>query len=155
MGKERFYSPEEVTAIVANALRRHRDSEAISHDVLLETAAELGIPRHEVEEAARHLATERDMELAARKWLARQRREFHNHLVSYGIVNAFLMVVDFTMSGGVWFYWCLGGWGIGLAFHAYSTFFPDPEEVEKGARKILAKERQKNRVMTMLGLGER
>lgn len=153
MGSERHYMPEEVTAIVASALRRHRDSEAISHEVLLETAAELGIPRDAIEEAARHLSTERDMELARRKWLTRQRREFHNHLVSYVIVNAFLTAVDFAFSGGVWFYLCLGGWGIGLAFHAYSTFFPDPEEVEKGARKILAKERQKNRVMDLFGFG--
>jgi len=153
MGNERYYSPEEVTAIVANALRRHRDRDAISHDVLLETAAELGIPRHEVEEAARHLASEHDMELARKKWLTRQRREFHNHLVSYVIVNGFLMALDFALSGGVWFYWCLGSWGIGLAFHAYSTFFPDPEEVEKGARKLLARERQKNRVMEMFGFG--
>ncbi|MBX7258980.1 MAG: hypothetical protein K1Y02_21640, partial [Candidatus Hydrogenedentes bacterium] len=87
MGSERHYTPEEVTAIVASALRRHRDSEAISHDVLLETAAELGIPRHAIEEAARHLASERDMDLARKKWLSRQRREFHNHLVSYIIVN--------------------------------------------------------------------
>lgn len=153
MGSERHYTPEEVTAIVASALRRHRDSEAISHDVLLETAAELGIPRHAIEEAARHLASERDMDLARKKWLSRQRREFHNHLVSYIIVNVFLMLIDISLSGGVWFYWCLGFWGIGLAFHTYSTFFPDPEEVEKGARKILAKERQKNRVLDLLGMG--
>ena len=68
MGTEKRYTPEEVTAVVAGALRRHHDRDAISHEELLETAAELGIPRHEVEEAARHLATERDMEEARRKW---------------------------------------------------------------------------------------
>ncbi len=141
MSEDKHYTPEEVTAIVANALRRHRDREAISYDELLETGSELGIPRRELEEAARHLSSERDMELARKTWLARQRRDFRHHLASFVIVNAFLMLIDFTTSGGHWFYFPLLGWGMGLAFHAYSAFFPDPEEIEKGARKILAKER--------------
>lgn len=141
MENNRQYSPDEVTAIVANALRRRRDRDAISHDELLETAAELGIPRHEVEEAAKHLATERDMELARGKWKAKERREFRNHLVSYIIVNAFLFIIDHMVSGGVWYYWSVVGWGIGLAFHAYGTYFPDPDEMETGAKKILAAEK--------------
>lgn len=137
---DKRYSPEDVTAIVASALRRRRERGDISHDELLETAGELGIPRHDIEEAARHLATERDLEQARTLWRARQRRGFYGHLASYGIVNFFLFQVDVLTAGSTWFHWPLLGWGVGLAFHAYSAFFPDPTEVEEGARKLLQDE---------------
>lgn len=140
MGKERRYTPEEVTAVVSSALRRHRESEDISHEELLETGAELGIPRHALEQAASHLATERDMERAKEKWLAGKRRGWRSHIAAFAIVNGFLFLVDLITTGGVWFYWCLLGWGMGLAFHTYFTFFPDPDQVDRGARWILTQE---------------
>jgi hypothetical protein len=138
MENEKRYTQEEVTAIVANALRRQRARDSISHEELLETAAELGIPPSEVEEAARHLVSERDMQWARQQWIERERRDFKGHVVAYVIVNGFLVACDLLTSGGRWFWWPLLGWGVGLAFHAYATYFPDPEEIEKGARKILA-----------------
>lgn len=137
---DRRYAPEEVTAIVASAVRRQRERGDISHDELLEVAAELGIPRQDIDEAARHLATERDMERARALWRDRQKRGFYGHLASYAIVNFFLWQVDVLTAGSTWFYWPLLGWGMGLAFHAYSVFFPDPHEVEKGAQKLLEEE---------------
>lgn len=145
MGTERTYSPDEVTAIVSSALRRHREREAISLDELREIGAELGIPPQDLAEAARHLATERDMEQARKKWLARQRMDLRQHVVSYIIVNGFLFFVNLVSSPHHWwFYWSLLGWGMGLAFHVHSTLYPDPREVDKGARKILAKERTRD-----------
>jgi len=135
--RERTYTQDEVTAIVASALRRQRSRDRVSLEDLVDIAAELGVSRGAVEEAAKHLATERDMEYAREQWLARQRREFRDHAVAYVIVNAFLIVVDLLVSGGSWWYWALIGWGVGLAFHAYSTFFPNPEEVDKGARALI------------------
>lgn len=135
--KERTYTPDEVTAIVASALRRQRNKDRVPLDDLVEIAAELGVSRGAVEAAARHLATERDMEYARELWRTRQKRGFRDHLVSYGIVNVFLIILDLTISGGVWWYFAFLGWGIGLAFHAYSTFFPSPEQVEEGARQLI------------------
>ncbi len=135
--KKRTYSPDEVTAIVASALRLQRKREHVPLEDLIEIAAELGVSRSAVEEASTHLATERDMEHAREQWRARQRRRFCGHLVAYVIVNPFLIFVDSVTSGGTWWYWPLLGWGMGLAFDAYSTFFPDPDEVEKGARQLI------------------
>lgn len=126
-----------MTAIVASALRRQRSRDRVPLDDLVEIAAELGVSRSAVEAAARHLATERDMEYAREEWRARQKREFRDHLVSYVIVNAFLIILDFTISGGVWWYFAFLGWGIDLAFHAYFTFFLSPEQVEEGARQLI------------------
>lgn len=140
MSGERRYSPEEVTAIVSSALKRQHERGDVSHAELLETAAELGIPRQDIEEAARHLATERDMCRARERWKAKQRRSFQAHAISFLIVNIFLYQVDVWTSGGTWFHWFLLGWGMGLPFHAYAVFFPDPEKMEEGARKLLQDE---------------
>jgi hypothetical protein len=43
--------------------------------------------------------------------------------VVYVLVNAFLFLLDITMSPDVlWFYWPLLGWGIALFVHALSVF---------------------------------
>ncbi len=55
------------------------------------------------------------------------RREFWQHLVSYAIVNAALIGVwAITGAGYFWPGWVLGGWGIGLLFHAWNTFGQKP-----------------------------
>lgn len=48
---------------------------------------------------------------------------FYQHLVSYLIINAALLVINLLTSPQyLWFLWPLVGWGIGLAFHALSVF---------------------------------
>jgi hypothetical protein len=151
VGTEKTYTPEEVTAIVSSALRRHRDTGSVSYDELKEIGAELGIPPQDLAEAASHLATERDMEQARQKWLARQRLDLRHHVTSYVIVNSFLFMTNaITSPHHWWFYWPLLGWGIGLAFQVRSALFPHPLEVDKGARKILAKERVMSRLYSFL-----
>lgn len=55
------------------------------------------------------------------------RREFVTHLVTYVVVNAFLIMIWYVSGAGYfWPVWVLGGWGIGLALHAYTTFFQRP-----------------------------
>lgn len=56
-----------------------------------------------------------------------RKRDFLQHLVSYVIVNTLLVTVwlVIALTAGAWFPWPLfpiAGWGIGLAFHAWSTF---------------------------------
>lgn len=51
------------------------------------------------------------------------RKEFYNHLITYGVVNAGLCALDvLTGTDKLWFYWVIGGWGVGLAAHAYKVF---------------------------------
>lgn len=51
------------------------------------------------------------------------RRDFSSHLVAYVVVNAFLIGIwAITGAGYFWPVWILGGWGIGLVFHAWNTF---------------------------------
>jgi hypothetical protein len=57
----------------------------------------------------------------------KEKREFWQHLVAYVIVNAALIGIwaigerDYFWPG-----WVLFGWGIGILFHAWNTFFSRP-----------------------------
>lgn len=51
------------------------------------------------------------------------RRKFYEHLGIYLVVNAVLCALDIlTGTDKLWFYWVLGGWGIGIVAHAMSAF---------------------------------
>jgi hypothetical protein len=63
---------------------------------------------------------------AARKRV-QARRDFTNHLVTYVVVNAFLVITwAVTGAGYFWPVWVLGGWGVGLALHAWDVFLRRP-----------------------------
>ena len=81
--------------------------------------------------------------------LARKRVEarkgFFINLTVYIVINAFLFCIWYFVSGQgyPWFLWVLGGWGIGLIFHAINVFaFPkeggdwERREVDKEMEKI-------------------
>jgi len=59
---------------------------------------------------------------------------FPVHLTAFVAVNAFLMALNFTIAGPYpWFYFALGGWGIGLLSHLRSFLNKrrEAKEVEK------------------------
>ena len=72
----------------------------------------------------------------------KSKREFWTHLATYVIVNTALVVIWALSSDGGYFWpiWSIFGWGIGIAFHAYNTFFEKPitedqiqREIDKGS----------------------
>jgi ABC-type phosphate transport system auxiliary subunit len=51
------------------------------------------------------------------------RRAFSSHVVSYIVVNGFLVLIwAATGAGYFWPAWVLGVWGIGLVMHAWTAF---------------------------------
>lgn len=69
------------------------------------------------------------------------RYDLRVHAVVYVIVNAMLVAIwAVTAPGG--FFWpvlSILGWGIGLAIHAYTVFFPESyteEQIERELRKV-------------------
>ncbi len=73
------------------------------------------------------------------------KREFYGHAVVYVAVNTLLVVIWAVTSrpGYFWPIWPMLGWGIGLAFHAWSTFGQRPiseaeirREMEREARRL-------------------
>lgn len=157
----RRYTQEEMNAILRRALERQGGSGAtgsVSHEDLLETARELGIDPEQVEAALVEHETVGAMEDARARWRLQRKKKFFDHLRAYLIVNVMLFLMDIFMTGGVWFYWCLFGWGIGILFDASDTFFPKDKDVERGARKLLEREarmRQKDSGSVKMGKGNK
>ena len=66
----------------------------------------------------------------------KEKRDFWSHVAAYVVVNAFLVMIwAVTMPGGYfWPIWVMGGWGIGLALHAYGAYLQRPiteEDIER------------------------
>ncbi|MCG2611052.1 2TM domain-containing protein [Flavobacterium sp. SM15] len=50
-------------------------------------------------------------------------KEFYGHLLSYVVVNLFLVAVNLlTSPEHLWFFWPMLGWGIGVSVHAMRVF---------------------------------
>jgi hypothetical protein len=61
-----------------------------------------------------------------------ERRGLMAHALAYVMVNA-LLVAIWVAIGSRGFFWPLlpiFGWGIGLAFHAWGVFWPEPGEAQ-------------------------
>ena len=67
-----------------------------------------------MDEQARYQAAKKQVE---------EIKGFYFHLVTYFLVNTFLIVINLLTSPEyLWFIWPLMGWGIGLIIHAFSVF---------------------------------
>ncbi len=68
------------------------------------------------------------------------KRGFWTHVVTYLVVNLFLVGVwYFTSPGGYfWPVWVMGGWGIGLAMNAWAVYGEKPiseADIDKEMRR--------------------
>ena len=75
------------------------------------------------------------------------KRDFYTHLVVYVVVNIMLVIIwAFPAGRGYpWFWWIIGGWGIGVMFNFLDVFVwqrrGDKVAVEKEAEKIRREQR--------------
>lgn len=62
---------------------------------------------------------------------------FFIHLIIFVFVNSILAVVDIAVSPEkLWFFWPLGGWGIGLLVHGFAVFHhPHPEKAHSSFKE--------------------
>jgi hypothetical protein len=89
-----------------------------------------------------------------RYFKARKRVEeikgFYGNLISYIVVNCFLIALNLTTSPNhLWFYWPLLWWGFGVVFHGlrvfnYMPFFSKDWE-ERKVKEFMEKEEQSKR----------
>jgi 2TM domain len=67
----------------------------------------------------------------------KKKSEFRAHLLAYVLVNTFL--VGIWVATGAGFFWPafpIGGWGIGLAFHAWDVYAEQPPSEERIRREM-------------------
>jgi hypothetical protein len=130
------YTNDEVASILTRALDRQNEGARISHDELLETAREIGVTTLEIEASIVEETKHRAARIVWEEEQSRRVRAFLQHLGAYVVLGAFAFVLDTKLSGGVWWYWLLPAWGLGVAAHAARTFVLRPGEPEE--RKLEA-----------------
>jgi uncharacterized membrane protein YecN with MAPEG domain len=55
------------------------------------------------------------------------KRDFRANVFSFIVINALLILIwAVTGAGYFWPIWVIGGWGIGLIFHAWTVFGQKP-----------------------------
>jgi hypothetical protein len=66
----------------------------------------------------------------------KDKRDFRTHVVSYVVVNLFLVGV-WAVSGGGYFWpgWVMAGWGIGLVLHGWQTYRGERRITEEDIRR--------------------
>ena len=129
------YSPEEVNRLIQRALHLKRRI-GISRQELLEIGNDLGLDSRMIEAAIAEERSARLREKSEKEWRQNRRFGFHWHLWSFLITNAVLLLINILTSGPWWFQWPLLGWGIGLACHYKSVYFPTARKVEEGRRRF-------------------
>jgi hypothetical protein len=136
---ERFYDEEEAEAILRVAAGKMPIG-GMSRERLLSTAAELGIPPEAVDQAEQ-VVTQRRRDLELRSEFDRHvRQEFASHLISYIVINAFLVILNLiTSPRTLWVIWVVLGWGLGVTFHFASVYFKNTDNYESEYTKWKAK----------------
>lgn len=132
----RRFSSDEVSAIVRRGLEHQSSSGDISYEELEDIALQSGISAQVLQQAIAAEEDHRERERAKAKWLSRRKTGFYYHLWPYVLVNAFLIAVNLMTApdGYFWAIWPMLGWGLGLAFHAVSTFLPSERKLEREIR---------------------
>lgn len=149
------YTPDEVSAIVRRALSPggSHGGETVSYEELAETAREMGVSAESLHAAIRAEQEERRVDEARETVRLRRRQEFFQHVRAYCIVNGALFLINVFTTGlsPMWVVFPLIGWGIGLAFHASSVYYPDPRCIDSAARRIIRQENRRAGVDRLLG----
>lgn len=65
-----------------------------------------------------------------------KKHDFAVHATTYVVVNIALVAIWSLTGGPFWPVWVIGGWGIGLAAHAYNVYGRGPASEEKIAREM-------------------
>ncbi|APR84513.1 Hypothetical protein A7982_09862 [Minicystis rosea] len=118
------YSKEEVASILTRALDRSHEGGRISHDELLETAREIGVTTLEIEAAVADEVRSRAEQLVHDEAQQRAARKFLRHLATFVVASAALVLVDLRLTGGVWWYFAVLAWALGVGVHAVLVFRP-------------------------------
>lgn len=71
-------------------------------------------------------------------------RAFYRHLATYLVIIGVLFVIDLATGDDWWFYWAAFGWGIGIAWHAFSVFGPQRRFGEDWERRKIQEEMEKD-----------
>jgi hypothetical protein len=119
------YGSEAAQAILQIAIAQDTETGELTRSQLLEIAEELGIAPSTLA-AAEQEWHRRQAEQADLKTFNQFRRQrFQHHLIRYGVVNGFLMALNYLAADRLsWSLYVVLIWGLAIALHAWNTFQP-------------------------------
>jgi len=136
----RRYDTRELQEILQRALEHEEHDGKFSHGDLVEAAREVGIDEAALRAAWRELEREGRTEPPdARR--AREKKKLQRHAAMWAVFSLFFYLLDMLTSGGVWFYYPMLGWGVGVAAHAVRYFFPVDPSPRRDKRKRKGKQK--------------
>jgi len=143
------YTQDEVNEILKRALSQQSLREqTLTHEDLVQVAAEVGIDRTSLEAATAEIARTREAEVAQcteASELAAERRTQLRRLLASGIrlgaLNGALYFIDVHYSGGTWFQWPMLASAVLLALQIRHVVAPE----QRLARRRRREERQRRR----------
>ena len=153
---EHLQDDRDVEQILKLAVRNagYSDEEALRQR-LHAAAVELGLSDAQVAAAEERYKLEKAEAIERKEFESFAISEFWEHFGAYIIVNAGLLGFDYFRDGHIsWAIFPLIGWGIGLAFHAFGTFFPNKDGYEREFDRWRSKRhRRRKRRGVVIGVG--
>lgn len=147
MPEGQLHDDRDVEQILKIAVRKTgiSDDEALRHR-LMAAGQELGLSEAQIAAAeSEYLAQKVEHEELA-EYRKEVRKEFMEHFWSYLIINAGLIGFNLYSKGTIsWAIWPLLGWGIGIAFHAVSTYATGTESFQTGFNEWKKKRQRRYR----------
>jgi len=118
-----LYASEEAQQILQIAIAKDTESGELTRVQLAEIAAELNIAPKTLWSAEREWI-DLQSDSSQRAIFNQQRQQkFQHHLLRYGIVNAFLLLLNLLMTGGLGFVGFVAiTWGVALTLHGLRAY---------------------------------
>lgn len=118
-----LYDSEEAQQILQIAIAKETESGELTRLQLSEIAAELNIAPETLWSAEKEWLSLKSESAQQLVFNQQRRQNFQHHLIRYGVVNGFLLLLNISISGGVGFAaFFILIWGIGLALHGLRAY---------------------------------
>lgn len=117
-----LYASEDAQQILQIAIAKETEAGELTRAQLAEIASELNIAPETLWSAEREWLSLKSASVQQQLFNQQRQQKFHHHLIRYGIVNSFLLLLNLLAGGyGVALFIALA-WGIGLALHGWRAY---------------------------------
>lgn len=147
-----LYASEEAQQILQIAIAKETEVGELTRTQLAEIAAELNIAPETLWSAEKEWLTLQSESGQQHIFNQQRRQNFQHHLIRYGIVNSFLLLLNLVVG---WFggygiaAFVAIGWGIKLALHGYRAYQSSGYRYQKDFEKWQRRQQVKQSVRSL------
>jgi len=117
-----LYASEEAQQILQIAIAKETEVGELTRTQLAEIAAELNIAPETLWSAEREWTALQSESSQQQTFNQQRRQKFQHHLMRYGIVNSFLLLLNLVIGGYGFAAFVALCWGVGLTLHGYRAY---------------------------------